>query len=140
MNTKKKAAMIIAVVIILLIGGASYFLYQSKTKGKTTGLSADTIAANMVNTNPIITDLHSGGFIQISFNIQASSQKAKDELTKRDFQVRNIAIRLLSGMTEDQVKSPAGMAQLETDMKNEINQLMQNGRVVQIYTTNKMIQ
>jgi flagellar FliL protein len=140
MKAKLKPTIIIVVVVILLSGGTAFFLFQSKSEGKTKDLSADAIVANMVNTDPIVTDLNSGGYIQIGFQLQTSSTKAKDELTKRDFQVRNIAIRLLSGMTQDQVKSPVGMEKFETEMKNEINDLMQNGRVIQIYTTNKMIQ
>ncbi|NRD79364.1 flagellar basal body-associated FliL family protein [Bacillus sp. BRMEA1] len=140
MKAKLKPMIIIVGVVILLLGGTAFFLFQSKSKGKTATLSADAIAANMVTTNPIVTDLTSGGFVQITFQIQTDSTKAKDELTKRDFQVREIAIRQMSGMTQDQVKSPAGMEKLETDMKTEINKLMQNGKVVQIYTTNKMIQ
>lgn len=136
----KPTIMIIVVVILLSLGGGWFFLYQTKAKAKTNDLSADAILANMVTTNPITTDLYSGGYIQISFQIQTSSTEAKDELTKRDFQVRNIAIRLMSGMTENQVQSPVGMDKFETEMKDEINKLMQNGKVVQIYTTNKMIQ
>lgn len=140
MKEKFKPIIIVMLTIILLLAGASFFIVLSKSNAKTKDLSTDEIVANMVSTDAITTDLISGGYIQIGFQIQTSSTEAKAELTKRDFQVKNIAIRLLSGMNEDQVKSLDGMKKFETEMKNEINKLMQNGSVVQIYTTNKMIQ
>ena len=140
MKEKFKPIIIIIVAIILLLGGASFFIVLSKSNEKTKELSTDEIVENMVSTETITTDLLSGGFVQIGFQIQTSATEAKEELTKRDFQVRNIATRLLSGMNEDQVKNIAGMDKFETEMKNEINELMQNGSIVQIYTTNKMIQ
>lgn len=135
-----KPTTLIIVAVILLLGGTSFFLGLSMSKPKVKETSTDEIVANMVSTDSITTDLKSGGFVQIGFQIQTNSTKAKEELTKRDFQVRNIAIRLLSGMNEEQVKNLAGMDKFEADMKNEINDIMQEGRVVRIYTTNKMIQ
>ncbi|MDF2557336.1 MAG: flagellar basal body-associated protein FliL [Bacillales bacterium] len=135
-----KPTTIILVVFVLLLVGTSYFLGLSQSKGKTKDVTPDEIIENMVKTETITTDLISRGYIQIGFEIQANSTDAKEELTKRDFQVRNIAIRLLSGMNEEQVKNPVEMGKFETEMKNEINNLMQKGKVVKVYTTNKMIQ
>lgn len=135
-----KPTILIVVAAILLLGGASFFIGLSMSKTKVREVTTDKIIENMVSTETITTDLSSGGFIQIGFQIQTNSTEAKDELMKRDFQVKNIAIRLLSGMNDVQVKKLADMEKFETDMKNEINNLMQHGRVDRIYTTNKMIQ
>lgn len=142
MSEKFKPTILIFIVIALLLGGVSFFLgwTMSSSKAKKEDLSTDKMVEYMVNTETITTDLISGGFIQIGFKIQTNSTDAKEELTKREFQVRNIALRLLSGMNETQVKSLDGMNKLENGMKEEINNLMQTGKVVQIYTTSKMIQ
>lgn len=140
MKANFKTTIIILLAIVLLLGGTSLFIVLSKSKDKPKEVTTDEIVENMVKTETITTDLISGGFIQIGFEIQTNSTDAKEELTSRDFQVRNTAIRLLSGMNEEQVKKPDEMEKFETEMKNEINSFMQNGRVVRIYTTSKMIQ
>jgi flagellar FliL protein len=140
MKGKRKLILILVPVILLLAGGAWFFIHKSSGAAKPKELSADEIAALVVQTEPITTNLKSGGFIQFSFQMQTDNTKAKDELTKRDFQVRNIAIQSMSSVTQDQIQNPKGMAALEDQMKNQINKLMTDGKVVQIYTTNKVIQ
>ncbi|MBT2657796.1 flagellar basal body-associated FliL family protein [Bacillus sp. ISL-18] len=140
MKSKIKPMILIGAVAILLLGGTWFFLSQSTSKKEPKELSADEIVARMVETEPMTTNLHAGGFIQLGFKIETSSEKAKEELTNRLFQVNNIAIRLISAMTEEQVKSPEGMTEFEKNMQTELNKEMQTGKIVRIYTTNKMIQ
>ncbi len=140
MKTKSKPITLIVAASILLLGGIWFFLHQSTTKDRTKELSADGILATMVEIEPITTNLNSGGFIQLHFKIQTSSEKAKEELEERDFQVRNTALRLISTMTEEQINSPEGMDKFEKQMQSDLNSVMDNGRIVQIYMTNKMIQ
>ncbi|PFP30814.1 flagellar basal body-associated protein FliL [Bacillus sp. AFS073361] len=141
---KLKPIILIVVAAVLLLGGVWFFLHLStakdETKEDTNKLSADDILATMVETEPMTTNLNSGGFIQFRFKIQTSSEDAKEELTKRDFQVRNAAIQFMSSMTEEQVKSPDGMSKFEKDMKTELNKQMENGSIIRIFTTNKMVQ
>lgn len=137
---KKIKLMSFVVVACLLLGGGWFFFHISTSKEKSKELSADDILATIVETEPLTTNLKSGGYIQLSFKIQTSSKKAKEELEKRDFQVRNEAIQIISSMTEVQVKSPSGLGKIEMEMKDALNKLMENGSIVQIYTTNKMIQ
>lgn len=140
MKAKLIPISIILGVIILLLGGTWYFLYHSKTQGKQTALNADDILATMVETESITTNLNSGGYIQLRFQIQTSSKEAKDELEKRSFQVQNIILRLASGMTAEEAKQPEGNAQFEQQMKNQLNALLENGKVIHVFTINKVIQ
>lgn len=140
MKAKIKPIFLILIGSLLLLGGIWFFLHQSTSKVNTEELSADDILETIVETEEITTNLNSGGFIQLRFKIQTSSVEAKEELSKRDFQVRNIVLREISAMTEDQVKSPSGMANVEKQIKNDLNKMMQNGKIIQIFTTNKMIQ
>jgi flagellar protein FliL len=135
-----KMMIFIVFTVVVLLGGYWGYLKLSSSNEQTQERSADSILATMVETEHITTNLNSDGFIQLRFKIQTSSVKAKKELVKRDFQVSNIALRIASSMTEEQVKSPDGMVEFEKKMMEELNTLMQNGNIVKIYTTNKMIQ
>lgn len=140
MKGKLVPIILISAVAVLLLGGVWFFLSKANAPEEKKELSADEIIGNSVETQPFTTNLRSGGFIQLRFKIQANSEKAKEELTKRDFQVRNLALKLASSMTEEQVQSPEGMEAFEQEMKEELNKLMQNGKIIEIYTINKVIQ
>jgi flagellar protein FliL len=140
MKAKLFPVSIILLVALVLLGGVWFFLNHSKTQGKPTALSADEILANMVETDSITTNLYSGGYIQLRFQIQTSSKEAKEELEKRSFQVQDMILRLASGMTADEAKRPEGNAQFENQMKIRLNQLLQSGKVVQVFTINKVVQ
>jgi flagellar FliL protein len=76
----------------------------------------------------------------LRFRIQVSSKDAAEELAQRDFQIRNIVLRLAASMTEKEAKSAEGMIRFEEEMKNQLNELLQNGTVIRVYTTDKIIQ
>jgi flagellar protein FliL len=140
MRAKLKPIILIIVAAILLLGGVWFFLHKSTTEEKTKELSADEIIAMSVKTENITTNLSSGGYVQLSFQLQTDSEKAKRELEKRDFQVKNVILKLFSSLTEDEINSPEETVQFEERIKNEMNKLMQSGHIVKVYTTNKMIQ
>jgi flagellar protein FliL len=139
MKKKLFPFLIIFVIAVILLGGAWYFLHRSTTAAKPDEFNADSILETMVDTEPITTNLKPDGYIQLRFQIQTSNAKAKEELTKRSFQVKNIAIRLASSMTAAEAQSSDGMTKLEDQMKKQINTVMQNGEVVKIFITNKII-
>jgi flagellar protein FliL len=141
MKAKLKPIVIIIVTTITLLGVIWFALYEfTKKEEIPKGLSADEIVANSVETELMTTNLSTGGFIQLRFRIQTSSEEASEELSKRDFQVRNIVLRLAASMTDVEAKSPDGIEKFEEEMKNEINKLLQNGSVVEVYTTDKIVQ
>ena len=93
-----------------------------------------------VDIEEITTNLASDNFIRISFKIQTDSKKAKEELEKRDFQVKNIIIQELSEKNTEDLKGKNGQIELESDLKDKINELMQEGKVVQVYIVNSLLQ
>lgn len=140
MRAKLKPIILIIVAAILLLGGVWFFLHKSTSEEKTKELSADEIIAMSVETENITTNLSSDGYVQLSFQLQTDSEKAKEELEKRDFQVKNVILKLFSSLTEDEINSPDETVKFEEQIKTELNKFMQSGHIVKVYTTNKMIQ
>ncbi|HJV45614.1 MAG TPA: flagellar basal body-associated FliL family protein [Bacillota bacterium] len=140
MKKKLLPIIIVLVAVLIFLGVAWYFLHRSTTKEQPVELNADAILETMVDTEPLTTNLKTDGFIQLRFQMQTNSKKAKEELAKRNFQVRNIALRLASSMTAEEVQNPDGMAKLEDQLKKQVNLLMQNGQVEKVFITNKIIQ
>lgn len=140
MNNMQVRTMVIIIVIILLAGaGAYYYLQQNKAAGSS-GPSIDEVINNSVDITDLTTNLATNNYVKMSFKIQTDSKAAKNELTKRDFQVKNIMIEELSDTKAEDLQGKAGKVKLEKTLKERINQIMQDGKVVQVYITASLLQ
>lgn len=138
-NNTIRTMLIILVVIALAGGVAIYFLlHQSGSASKAPTI--DEILKNSVDITDLTTNLAGGNYIKISFKIETNSKAATSELTKREFQVKNIMIEVLSDTKESNLDGSAGIVQLENTLKNRINTVMQDGKVVQVYVTDSLLQ
>ncbi|MGV3240632.1 flagellar basal body-associated protein FliL [Streptococcus hyovaginalis] len=113
---KNKKVIIIMFVLFLVItrAGAGVFIYIWKFTGeqKTNEPSIDEILESSVDIEEMTTNLASNNFIRISFKIQTDSKEAKEELEKRDFQVKNIIIQELSEKKSEELKGKNGQKTL----------------------------
>lgn len=131
--------MIIILIAITLVGGIAIYFVLHTGKG-TKGPTIDDILKTSVDITDVTTNLAGDNYIKISFKIQTNSTNAKNELTKRDFQVKNIIIEELSQMKAQDLKGKNGLLKLEQALKMKINQVMQDGKVVQVYITDSLLQ
>lgn len=133
--------MIIILLSLTLVGTAAVIIIMKMSGDEgPKDPNIDEIVDASVDVTDITTNLLDDSFIRISFKIQTDSSDAKDELAKRDFQVRDIIIKELSNMKSAQFQGSRGVVQLEDRIKAKVNELMQDGRVVKVYTTSKMLQ
>jgi flagellar FliL protein len=63
-----------------------------------------------------------------------------DEAKKRDPQIRDLVIRLMSGKTFREINSPAGKAQLKEELRKKINAVLSRGEVKQVLFTQFALQ
>jgi len=130
---------ILAVLTLALIG--SYYYLTHKPAPTTASPTIDDIVANLsVDTDEITTNLKDNKFIKIKFKIQVTNKEAKKELTSRQFQVNNTILYILSNKTEQDLEGQGGLKALESTLQSKINLLMKTGKVVHVYTTEKLIQ
>ncbi|MFL0494605.1 flagellar basal body-associated protein FliL [Priestia megaterium] len=141
-KNKLISKMIIIMLSLTLIGSIAVIVTLKYTEQASTekGPSIDDVIKASVDVTDIKTNLKSNNYISISFKIQMDSKKAAAELQKRDFQVRDIIIKRLSDMSAQDFERTQGLSTLETDIAKQIDQLMENGHVVKIYTTSKVLQ
>jgi len=133
--------MIVLLLVIALVGTVTVIIIQKVNAKPTNGkLSIDQIIEYSVDEPEITTNLYNGDFIKISYKIQTSNKDAKAELQKRDFQVKNIIIQQLSQMKSDQFKQKNSITNLENTIKNQLNNIMQDGKVERVYTTSFILQ
>lgn len=135
--------MLIVLVTITLIGVIVFVLLTqfNKTEGKSSDEpTIDEILLASIDVPEITTNLSDKRFVRLSLKIQTSSEDAASELTKRSFQTNNIVIQELSEMTEEDLQGKAGKILFEKALKTQLNELMQDGNVEQVYITSYIIQ
>ncbi|KMY56080.1 flagellar basal body-associated protein FliL [Bacillus sp. FJAT-27231] len=133
--------MIVMLAVILLIGTvAIIIILKSSKEGSAKEPDIDEVIESSVDIPEMTTNLASDDYIRISFKIQTDSKKAQEELTKRDFQAKNIIIEELSEMKSQDLKGKKGKEQLTNRLKDQLNEIMQDGEVLDVYITSYIIQ
>lgn len=133
--------MAILLVAITLVGAIAVVVILKVTgEDKETELTIDEVLEASVDIPQMTANLASNDFIRISFKIQTDSVEAKEELEKRDFQVKNIIILELSEKNAADLKGKEGQQKLESDLKTKISEIMQEGKVEHVYITESLLQ
>ena len=132
--------MVTSLVVILVAGIIALVLILYFTTNKSTGeaLTIDEIAKYSYETPEITTDLEDGSFVRIQFQIITDGKKAYEEVSKREFQIKNILIKELAIMDEESFKS--GLTELESTLQTKLNELMTEGNITDVYTISKILQ
>jgi flagellar basal body-associated protein FliL len=63
-----------------------------------------------------------------------------EEVKKREAQIRDIVIRVISGKTYREVNSPQGKEQLKDELKTRINEVLARGEIKRIMFTSFAVQ
>ena len=140
-SNKLLMIILIILVTITLVGGIFYIVYsQSKAGTENSAPTIDEILVASVDIPEITTNLADKRYVKIQFKIQTNSEEAGEELAKREFQVKNLIIQELSEMTQEDLKGKQGKLGLQQTLKSQINELMQDGEIQQVYITSYIIQ
>lgn len=140
-NNKLLMIMLMMLVAITLIGAIALVLVMKFSgDNETKEPTIDEVLEASVDIPQVTANLASDDYIRISFKIQTENKKAKEELQKRDFQVKNLIIQELSEMKAEDIQGKEGQIKLQEDLKSKINGLMQEGKIVQVYITESLLQ
>ena len=88
----------------------------------------------------ITATLADGGFIKVTFKIETDNKKAKAELEKRVFQLKDISNGLLADMNYKDLSGNEGQEYLKKSLMDRLNELMQEGKVVKVYIVENILQ
>ncbi|MBP1931506.1 flagellar basal body-associated FliL family protein [Ammoniphilus resinae] len=117
-----------------------YWFVKPEEEPKQKPLSAEKLLESVIETQDMTTNLKSGGFIQVKFQLQADSVPAKEELSQRMFQIRHIMLQTLASKNAEDLRGEEGINHLEKNIQDKLNQLMSEGQVIKVYTTKKLLQ
>ncbi|MCF6137115.1 flagellar basal body-associated FliL family protein [Pseudalkalibacillus berkeleyi] len=138
---KTMVVMLSAITILAIAGFVIYITLFSTDKEKATDkMTASEVVDLSINTDEIMTNLADEGFAKVTFRIQVDNKKAKEELETRMFQVRNSIIYQLSATNSSDLQGPKGIEALENNLQTTINGYLESGKVVRVFTTEKIVQ
>lgn len=141
MKNKMLATMITLILVILLAGAiAIIVIYKMDHTSANNGTSIDKVVESSVDVPEITTNLKNNNFIKIALKIETDSKKAKKELEKRDFQVKDAVIDELSETASEDLDSKEGKQKFLNNLKKTVDHYMQNGKIVKIYITSYVVQ
>lgn len=148
--------MLIAITLIL---AAAFFLWTMMGKSDTKDASAQVQASadkvkpakeltaaqvkeNTVVVKDILTNLaNNSRFIKVSFAFEMENKKAKTEFENLlDSKVKGTIIKTLSDMTPEQVSGSKGYDNLSSALMNSLNTYLHDGKIVQIWITDVVLQ
>lgn len=134
--------MMIILIALTLIGALALVLYtqffqETEPEGDPT---IDQVIERSVETEEITTNLLSNHIVRSQFVIQLENDQTKEEFEKRSFQVENIIIQELSDMRDVDFQGSEGIQELESRIRNRVNEIMQEGTVIQVYMNQRVIQ
>jgi flagellar FliL protein len=144
--------MLIAITLIL---AAAFFLWtmMGKSESSDAGAKAQAVKTakqptaaevkdNTVVVKDVLTNLaNNSRFIKVSFAFEMENKKAKTEFENLlDSKVKGTIIKTLSDMTPEQVSGSKGYDNLTSALMNSLNPYLQEGKIVQIWVTDIVLQ
>ncbi|MDZ5711728.1 flagellar basal body-associated protein FliL [Jeotgalibacillus haloalkalitolerans] len=135
--------MLIILVSITLVGVIVLVVSNQLAEGgekEEVRLSAAEIVEATVEVPEVTTNIGSNNFARVSMSIQTDSKEAAEELIQLEFQVKDILIDELLEMDKSDLEGSAGKDALEEIVANRVNELLQEGEVIQVYTTSIVVQ
>lgn len=132
MNKLLKITLTSLIVLVLSAVVAFVVLINAKSD------PLDDLVKYSYQTPEITTDLKDGSFVRIQFQVETDGKKAFKEISKREFQLKNVLIKELAQLNEE--KFTTKLTELEEIVKDELNELMTEGEILNVYTTSKILQ
>src|SRR5690625_3021190 len=135
MKTLMTSILSIVIVGAIVFIGLFYFGDDSTDADE---LSIDEMNKYSYETPEMTTDLKNGTFVRIQFRLITDGKKAAKEVSQREFQIQNMLIKALASMTEDDFRE--GLSDLENTLRDDLNEVMTEGSITEVYTINKILQ
>ena len=125
--------------IIIVIGAVAFvYLFNHIDSDENDKQSISDMNKYSYETPEMTTDLKNGAFVRIQFLVITDGKKAVEEVKEREFQIQNILIKELAVMSEDDFRE--GLSEIESALQDDLNKVLDDGIVTDVYTINKILQ
>lgn len=91
------------------------------------------------NAGEFLTNLADKGYIKLSMVYLLNDKQCEKEVVSKDSEIRDKVFTILRSKTHDSVKDSNGMEELRKEIKEALNQLLNGGRIVDVYFTDIIV-
>jgi flagellar FliL protein len=131
---------IIAVVLLGILGLVGYKMLWKPTGTEPDVPSAKELLNSQFDIGKMTTNLAGASLIQCSVAIQGDSTKMKTELEERKVQVRDVINSVLHKTTPADLEKADGLELLKVKLIGELNKVMLEGKVTNVYISDIVVQ
>jgi flagellar FliL protein len=132
---------ILIIIIILLLSliagiGVGIFFFSSRTTTtaknlKTYSLTLDDMYCNIKDSKKIL---------KLKFTLETTSKKTLENLTEKQFLIRDEANKIIRNLTDEDLKGKEGQMNLQSQLKESIIELFNDESITNIYFDDFIIQ
>ncbi|MBN2333710.1 MAG: flagellar basal body-associated FliL family protein [Deltaproteobacteria bacterium] len=150
---KKLFLIIIIIIALLVVGGGGFAIYYFflAPKPPTAEELAQMEAAKrpkpeilpVFSLKPFVVNLAGGSgrrYLKVSMKLELSSEDLLAEIDKRQPQIRDVILTLLSSKTSDEVNSMEGKFILREEIVKRVNTFLITGKITKIYLEEFVVQ
>jgi len=138
MASKVFKNIIIGLVLVSILGMAAIIYILMNQDDPNRELTIDEQIEYSYMTESVNIDLADNRYAQLQFNIITNNEDAKAEVEKRMFQFKNILIKQTVEMESSVLQND--LSGFENRLKDEMNVLMEEGEITDIYLISKIVQ
>lgn len=133
----KKILTLSVVLVLIIAGGLFYYQYQKNNPVSSQDKTLDQLANQTIQTKQISTNLNSENLIQVQFSIEMDSEKTLKQSEKIKPIIESDIIKILSKSNKDDFKD---ITAFEGKIKDKLNERFSDGKIMNVYTTELLIQ
>ncbi|MBN2809571.1 MAG: flagellar basal body-associated FliL family protein [Deltaproteobacteria bacterium] len=149
----KKGLLIIIILVVLLLGGGGFGAYWFLLR--TPAPTAEELAAQEAARKPEpvilpvfalkpfvvnLADKKSRRYLKVTMKLELSNPELLEEVEKRQAQIRDVVLTLLSSKTADEISTMEGKFLLRQDIIKRVNVNLVTGKITKIYWEEFVVQ
>jgi flagellar FliL protein len=131
---------IIALALLGIVGIVAYKTFAVTGPEEPEIPTAEELQVSQIDLGKMTTNLAGNSLIQANIAIQGDSEKAKEEIEIRKLQVKAIVNGVLHTTTQADIEKPDGLERLVLRIVGELNKVMLEGKVTNVYISDIVVQ
>jgi flagellar FliL protein len=131
---------IIALALLGIVGIVAYKTFAVTGPDEPEIPTAKELQASQIDLGKMTTNLAGNSLIQANIAIQGDSTEAKEEIEIRKIQVKAIVNGVLHTTTQADIEKPDGLERLVLRIVGELNKVMLEGKVTNVYISDIVVQ
>lgn len=125
-------------VLMLLTSGVAYFVAKNIAGNNKTVVEQS--KSNITyDAGEFLTNLSDKGYIRLSLVYLLNSKDVENELKLKESEIRDRIFVILRSETYDSIKDSKGMENLRKKIKESLNQILNDGSIVDVYFTSIIV-